>query len=265
MSDMTPTFPKPKGPDGSPGEPRLSRRQTLAWFSAAMATPILGSCGDDDLLSNLEDGDGGFAPWLHLPNRNPAARGYGRYPNMVVPSRPWPLTMTPTEKQRTALLIDAIMPADEMGPAASDLGVAEFIDEWISAPYPNQRRDGGLITSGLRWLGDEGKRRYGRPFETLNASDRAEFVSILNSASLAPGQAEEGLKRPGLFFRRMKYLTTGAYFTTEEGNRALGYVGNVAIGGDWPGPSEEALDHLRSQLAELGLKMPRQPGSWRNG
>ena len=33
----------------------------------------------------------------------------------------------------------------------------------------------------------------------------------------------------------------------------IGYLGNVAIAGDYPGPTPEAYQHLDKVLAELGL------------
>jgi hypothetical protein len=229
-----------------------------------MATPLIAGCSDEDLELVADNRDPvDAAPWRNLPSRSFGAQGYGRFPNMVSPSRPWPLTMNETERRRVVLLIDAIMPKDEMGPSASSLGIEAFIDEWISAPYPKQKRDAGIITSGLYWLGEEGMRRGRRPFEGLPPDERAGLIAELNEASLDLARAEPGWRKPGLFFKRMKFLTTGAYFTTPEGNKALGYVGNVAIAGDWPGPSEEALDHLRGELDKLGLPFPEEKPEWR--
>ena len=36
--------------------------------------------------------------------------------------------------------------------------------------------------------------------------------------------------------------------------RELGYQGNVAIAGDYPGPTEAAMAHLNEQLEKLGLE-----------
>ena len=35
----------------------------------------------------------------------------------------------------------------------------------------------------------------------------------------------------------------------------IGYLGNVPINGDYPGPSEEALAHLDGVLVALGLSL----------
>jgi hypothetical protein len=44
-----------------------------------------------------------------------------------------------------------------------------------------------------------------------------------------------------------------AFFCTPEGCKDIGYLGNVPIAGDYPGPSDEAKAHLDQVLAELGL------------
>ncbi|NRA79786.1 MAG: gluconate 2-dehydrogenase subunit 3 family protein, partial [Pseudoalteromonas sp.] len=50
-----------------------------------------------------------------------------------------------------------------------------------------------------------------------------------------------------------KELVLAAFFCTPEGCKDIGYLGNVPIAGDYPGPSDEAKAHLDQVLAELGL------------
>ena len=51
-------------------------------------------------------------------------------------------------------LADLILPAEGDYPAPSKLGTPAFINEWISAPYPDQHRDRVLIVNGLAWPSD---------------------------------------------------------------------------------------------------------------
>ncbi len=46
---------------------------------------------------------------------------------------------------------------------------------------------------------------------------------------------------------------TIAYFASPEGTKDLGYIGNIPIAGDYPGPTPEAIAHLDTILDELGL------------
>ncbi len=40
------------------------------------------------------------------------------------------------------------------------VGVPDFIDEWVSAPYEAQQKDGKVIRAGLAWIDDEAKKRF---------------------------------------------------------------------------------------------------------
>lgn len=46
-------------------------------------------------------------------------------------------------------LADVLLPADAHGPAPSAVGIADFFDEWLSAPYPIQQADRALIVPAL--------------------------------------------------------------------------------------------------------------------
>ncbi len=72
------------------------------------------------------------------------------------------------------------------------------------------------------------------------------------------GKAEPG-PQPGQeeFFRRFRWLTVGAFYTTEAGSADVRYVGNVPISGEYAGPSEQAMAHLAGILEQLGLSLPR--------
>jgi hypothetical protein len=70
-----------------------------------------------------------------------AVRGIGTDPNLQKKEIPWPLVLTDAELKTVKVLGDIIIPADENGPEASAVGVPEFINEWVSAPYEQQRGD----------------------------------------------------------------------------------------------------------------------------
>src|SRR5207248_1209542 len=76
----------------------------------------------------------------------------------------WPLTFTDAQRKAAAALADVILPKDQYGPAASEVGVPEMLDEWISAPYPAQRADRPVILDGLGWLDAESSKRFGKEF-----------------------------------------------------------------------------------------------------
>ena len=55
-----------------------------------------------------------------------------------------------------------ILPRDQLGPAASEVGVVEMIDEWVSAPYPQQQTDRPVVLEGLAWIEAESRKRFGK-------------------------------------------------------------------------------------------------------
>ena len=128
----------------------MDRRTTIKWVVAAAASwPLAQRRG----------------AWAASPaaerTAEPAAeplrtlKGYGTDPDLLKtyhPGEVWPLTLTAAQRQLAAVLCDLIIPADEHSPSASEVGVVDFIDEWVSAPYPDCQQDRPTVLGGLEWL-----------------------------------------------------------------------------------------------------------------
>lgn len=213
----------------------IDRRTTLRWFAAALAAGPLAGCGDSD------------GAW-RAP-RPITGAGYGTDPDLMDPSVPWPLTLTDAELATVAALADLILPADGDAPAASAMGVPAFINEWVSAPYEAQQNDRALIVPGLAWIDRESRSRNGRLF--VQATDEAKRA-ILDDIAFRD-RVKPGLERAAEFFGRMRALMLGAYYTTPEGWAEIGYLGNQPTAGPYPGPTPEAMAHLRAAASRLGL------------
>ena len=206
---------------------RLSRREVLRFFAGASAA--------------LAAGEG------MLPGAEAAAvqaQGYGTDPDVLKlyeRGDVWPLTCTETQRKAMTAFADLLLPADELGPAASALRVPDFIDEWISAPYPDQAAHRPVILEGLAWLDAESARRSkGKSFaEAGPERQRAILDDICDPAKAAPEH-----KPAAAFFRLFRDLAMGAYYCTSEGWKAIGYVGNVALP-TFDGPPPEVLAKLR--------------------
>jgi hypothetical protein len=216
----------------------VDRRTTIKWLMGAMAVGQLAACGDQAKGMS----------WPELAAIK--APGIGKDPNLLEPVVPWPLTLTRAELLAAAALSDLILPAEGEAPAPSAVGVPAFIDEWVSAPYPSQHRDRGLIIPGLAWLDRESFQKSNTAF--ASASPEAQKV-ILDRIAFKD-RIEPGLEKPAEFFGRMRALTMGAYYTTQEGWKDIGYMGNTPITGDYPGPTPEALAHIKGVIAAMGLK-----------
>ena len=226
----------------APPEPYVSgidRRTTLAWFGAVgFAVPA---------ASRAQAPDG--RPEVR-PVAAPAAlgKGYGTDPALLTPKpAPWPRLMTSTQLQTTALLCDFILPASGDAPSANALHVPDFIDEWISAPYPQQAADRPIVLDGLVWVEVEAKRRFGKGLFDAAPADRAAFLTTL---TVRP--ADPAAQTPHTFFRKLRSLVIGAYYTTQPGFKDIGYIGNVVRSEDL-GPSPQAKAAIDAALKQLRL------------
>jgi hypothetical protein len=152
------------------------------------------------------------------------------------PGGPWPLTLADEAKLTTAALCDLIIPADEHSPAASAVGVVDFIDEWISAPYPQQRADREVLLPGLVWIDTEAMRRFRKKFADLDTAQKSAIADDICSAA----KAKPEFAGPSKFFARFRDLTAGGFYTTPVGMKDIGYTGNVPLE-RFDGPPLEAL------------------------
>ncbi len=165
------------------------------------------------------------------------ARGIGTDPNLLKKEIPWPLVLTDAEKRATTALADVIIPADEHGPAASKVGVTEFLDEWVSAPYEQQEGDRKTIQSGLAWLDGESTKRFTKVFAEITSEQQTSLLDdIVNDGT-------DANKKGFNFFRLFRDRAAGGYYSTPEGWEAIGYVGNKPMA-EFPGPPPEVLKHL---------------------
>jgi len=196
----------------------MDRRTTIKWMLAAATTLPLGR----------------LAPAFAAE-----ARPYGSDPKLLEVSHPgelWPLTLTPEQRETAKILADAIIPADGTSPSASAVGLVDFIDEWVSAPYPTQRADRSTVLKGLAWIDAEARRRFGKSFNALDAS---EIARICDDICWLP-EAKAEFAEAAAFFARYRDLTAGGFYSTPAGRQDLQYVGNVPLQ-HFDGPPPEVL------------------------
>jgi hypothetical protein len=208
----------------------LDRRTTLKWIFAAAAT-----------VPSLQLSIGAEAGALA---RDVAAgqKGYGTDPELMKewkPGGPWPLTLSDDARRTTKALCDVIIPADDVSPSASSVGVVDFIDEWISAPYPQQRGDRELVLPGLAWIDAEARKRFGKTFAALGDVEQHAIAADICSPDKARAEHAQAAK----FFAKFRDLTAGGFYTTPVGMKDIGYVGNVPLA-KFDGPPPEVLKKL---------------------
>jgi hypothetical protein len=201
---------------------RMDRREAVKWMlTASAAISVLGA-------NNLRAAS--------------ATTGYGTDPNLVDPYKIgdlWPLTFNPEQRRLAAALCDVIIPADDKSPSAGKLLVHDFIDEWISAPYPKHQAHKKEILEGLDWLEVESQKRFQKKFVNLTDVEKHQICDDICN----PSTAKKHFEHPARFFSRFRDLTMSGFYTTPEGMKDVGYIGNVALQ-KFDGPPKVVLAHL---------------------
>jgi hypothetical protein len=207
----------------------MDRRTTIKWMLAASASlPFLQGCAA--VARRVV-----FSTTAHIPT----AKGYGTDPKLLDAYKPgelWPLTFTPDQRRTATVLCDLIIPADDTSPSASAVGVVDFLDEWISAPYKSQQHDRKSVLDGLQWLDRESAQRFAKTFTALSDAQQKTICDDICHAAQAKPQFAEAAK----FFARYRDLTAGGFYTTPQGRKDLQYVGNTPLK-SFDGPPLEVL------------------------
>ncbi len=246
---MTPEAPQIQGEP-----PRMDRRAAIRWMMTAAASGAFASNtswgqsaqpGPPASPASTAPVVAPVTPPSPPPREDPLALdegGYGQDPDLQKEYRAgelWPLTFTPAQRRTVAVLADLIIPADEHSPSASSVGVVDFIDEWISAPYRPQRKDRKLVLAGLLWIDAEANLRFGRPFADLTVAEQTQIADDICYTYDASAVHLEGAR----FFSLFRDLTAGGFYTTPQGWKDVRYVGNVPLL-TFPGPPESVLRKL---------------------
>ncbi len=207
----------------------MNRRNALKWITgsaagAVVATPLAAAPGET-----------APAP-MDWTTRHPI-----HDPDFSKPlSGPWPRVMTESELRLTKVLADLILPKDDNGPAASEVGIPEFINEWISAPYDEQREDGEVVRGGLAWLSTQSFKSFGKAFDEATTGQQTELLDSIADASKAKPEDAIGVA----FFKKFRQLVVGGYYSHSATWKHLGYTGNVTLAGAYPGVPDEVIKKL---------------------
>jgi len=161
-------------------------------------------------------------------------------PDYAHPSIPWDKPLEAAELATLAVLVDLILPADEGSPAASAIGVHDFLNEWVGAPYPENREDYETIRGGVAWINTHAWKLHGKAFADTTAAQQTAILDSICDASKAPPELASGAR----FFRKLRMLTLGGYYSHPATWKSLGYVGNTPIAGPYPGVPEEIIKLL---------------------
>ena len=221
--------------------PDLSRREAIRLAGIAFGAAGLGALSPPPL-------DARVAAHVHGAVAQERERESGAYQPKAFKEHEWKLLVH---------LAEQILPADERGPSAVEVGAPEFIDFLASGGDELQR----ILSSGMLWLDHEMRERTGGTFLEATSEQQAGMLDQLSALSLEreKNRVVLGVEMPGLeydtyhastdyegfldyttephdpllpgvrFFNWVRRLVVDAYFTTPEGIADVGYQGNQYV------------------------------------
>ena len=142
----------------------LDRRAAIKWMIAA--------AGSAWLSTQVRGAVTQAAPPQTAPS---SVSGYGLDANLTKlyhGGEFWPLILSAEQLRLAAVISDLLIPADEISPSASAVGVHHFLNEWVSAPYPAHLEDRTLLLDGFAWLDQRSSQLFGKPFVEIDDASR---------------------------------------------------------------------------------------------
>lgn len=145
---------------------------------------------------------------------------------------------TPHEWRTVRLLVDYIIPRDDVSGSATDAKVPEYIDYLLAEKDANPATQVAM-RGGLAWIDTESLTRFQKRF--ADASD-AQRRQILDDIAY-PNKAPAGMSYGVAFFNRLRDMTASGFFSSAMGWKDLQYIGNVFNPG-YDGCPPAALEKL---------------------
>jgi hypothetical protein len=139
---------------------------------------------------------------------------------------------TKEEMQKLGVLVDIIIPADEISESASLAKVPDFI-EFMAKDQPSYQTP---LRGGMMWLDHQADERFAKLFLDLSEEERISIIDDIAWPDKANMEFETGVS----FFNVLRNLTVTGYYTTEIGFKDLGYLGNRP--NVWDGVPQEVMD-----------------------
>ena len=151
---------------------------------------------------------------------------------------------TEEEMATIAILVDIIIPKDEVSGSATEAKVPEFI-EFIVKDMPSHQTP---MKGGLRWLDMQCLKKYEKAFKDCTQTQQMEMVDAI----AWPEKAKPGMSQGVKFFNLLRNLTATGFYTSAIGVKDLGYAGNTP--NQWNGVPDEVLKQYGVAYSEKELK-----------
>jgi hypothetical protein len=206
----------------------MNRRKYLKTFAVGtVATGVLlQSCGPEK---------------KEIPVADDAAAngGFDRQPNEIAHFKKISSETFFDEHEMATLtiLVDIIIPKDEVSGSATDAGVPAFL-EFIVKDMPQHQTP---LRGGLRWLDIQSHKQFQNAFKSCTSEQQIKIIDQIAFPELAKPEMAQGVA----FFNLLRDLTATGFFTSKIGLKDVGYQGNTP--NQWDGVPQNVLD-------EYGLK-----------
>lgn len=163
------------------------------------------------------------------PQQTPAQNG---------PGKKHPKALNPHEWRTIRILSDLIIPADARSGSATQVGVPEFIDNWLNLKRGNLLDE---IRGALTWLDMQSNRAFQYDFADCSAARQKQILDRIAYPEKAAPEDSSAVA----FFNTLRDLVVSGFFTSQAGIQDLPYVGNE--------PQEKWNGCPDPVLARLGL------------
>jgi gluconate 2-dehydrogenase gamma chain len=150
------------------------------------------------------------------------------------------------------VLSDLIIPADELGPSATQAGVPEFMDDWLNFRRQQDGNDNltAQVFGGLVWLDRESQALGAKSFADATAAQQKQILDRI----AWPEKAAAADRAWVAFFNTFRNLTTTGFLSSKAGVAFLPYLGNTVVA-KWDGcdPKVWAIIEQRLKTGYKGL------------
>lgn len=152
-----------------------------------------------------------------------------------------PKFFTAHEYETVRVLVDYIIPKDARSGSATDAGVPQFMDFFMTDNPGRQN----AMRGGLSWLDLECHRRFQLDFTASTDAQRRQVLDDISWPRRVKPEVSHGVP----FFNSFRDLTASGFFTSKMGIEDLDYQGNTFVG-SWTGCPDEVLAKLGIQTTE---------------
>lgn len=152
-----------------------------------------------------------------------------------------PKFLTAHEYATVGILVDLIIPKDARSGSATDAGVPQFMDFFMTDNPGRQN----AMRGGLAWLDLECHRRFTLDFTGCTDAQRREVLDDISWPQRVNPAVSHGVP----FFNSFRDLTASGFFTSKMGIDDLQYTGNTFVP-TWNGCPDAVLKKLGLTPAE---------------